>query len=509
MRARTLLPVLVAAASLALPAAAHAASTTLVINEVDYDQPSTDTAEFLELKNVSDAAHRPGPVLRRARQRQRRRRRDLPDGRAAGRRPRGGRPLRHLRERGEHAELRPGREPRTRTGPRTARPTAPACATGRRSWTRSATRATPARRTRRARGSGSRTRPRVGEGLSRCGADTDQNNADFLLRGITPGADNACPPPPIPFGACGDGGATPIHDLQGNGAASPIAGTQAVIEGVVVGDFAGAGGLGGFFVQEEDTERDDESADLGGRLRRLGASRSTPATSSACAARSPRASAARSSARVTRVEVCPGEGTATTTQVQLPVGEPGRLGAARGHGRHAPAGPDDLGVLRLRPLQRDRPLGRPPDDPDGRVRPGLARGGGARAGQPARPDHARRRPQHGELRSGAAPGRRRVRPGPPLPRRRHGRGRHRRARLRLRRLPRPADGGRRVHRGQRAAGRAGGRRRQRQGRLVQRPELLHDARRATRAARTRRRSSSASGPRSSPRSRRSTRTSSA
>ncbi len=33
-----------------------AVSTTLVINEVDYDQPSTDTAEFLELKNVSGAA---------------------------------------------------------------------------------------------------------------------------------------------------------------------------------------------------------------------------------------------------------------------------------------------------------------------------------------------------------------------------------------------------------------------------------------------------------------------
>src|SRR5215208_2396309 len=57
MRARFLLPVLaVAAVSMALPAAAPAASTTLVINEVDYDQPSTDTAEFLELENVSAAA---------------------------------------------------------------------------------------------------------------------------------------------------------------------------------------------------------------------------------------------------------------------------------------------------------------------------------------------------------------------------------------------------------------------------------------------------------------------
>ena len=40
----------------ALAPGAGAASTTLVINEVDYDQPMTDTAEFLELKNVSSAA---------------------------------------------------------------------------------------------------------------------------------------------------------------------------------------------------------------------------------------------------------------------------------------------------------------------------------------------------------------------------------------------------------------------------------------------------------------------
>src|SRR5918994_7006945 len=53
MRARILLPALLAVAALALPAAAPAASTTLVINEVDYDQPGGDTAEFLELKNVS------------------------------------------------------------------------------------------------------------------------------------------------------------------------------------------------------------------------------------------------------------------------------------------------------------------------------------------------------------------------------------------------------------------------------------------------------------------------
>jgi hypothetical protein len=36
---------------------ASATSSTLVVNEIDYDQPSTDDAEFLEIKNVSS-----GPV---------------------------------------------------------------------------------------------------------------------------------------------------------------------------------------------------------------------------------------------------------------------------------------------------------------------------------------------------------------------------------------------------------------------------------------------------------------
>jgi len=51
---RALLISLAAFFVLAVPASA--ASTTLVINEVDYDQPSTDAAEFLEIKNVSTSA---------------------------------------------------------------------------------------------------------------------------------------------------------------------------------------------------------------------------------------------------------------------------------------------------------------------------------------------------------------------------------------------------------------------------------------------------------------------
>jgi len=317
MRARTLLPVLVAAASLALPAAAHAASTTLVINEIDYDQPSTDTAEFLELKNVSDAGIGLDPysVV-------------LVNGNA------GGAAIYRTVEL-PAVDLAPGdlyvicanaaNTPNCDqdVSPDTdwAQNGAPDGA-GLRSGTTlvdalSYEGNTGAPYTEGS-GLGLEDTAAVGEGLSRCGADTDQNNADFLLRGITPGADNACPPPPIPFGACGDGGATPVHDVQGSGAASPIAGTQAVIEGVVVGDFAGAGGLGGFFVQEEDPERD-----------------TNPLTSEAVfvASGEPvdagdvvrvRGTVAESFGRtqlgtVTRVEVCPGEGTATTTQVQLPV----------------------------------------------------------------------------------------------------------------------------------------------------------------------------------------------
>ena len=43
-------------ALLAFAAPAGAASSTLVVNEIDYDQPGTDTAEFVELRNVAATA---------------------------------------------------------------------------------------------------------------------------------------------------------------------------------------------------------------------------------------------------------------------------------------------------------------------------------------------------------------------------------------------------------------------------------------------------------------------
>lgn len=51
--------------------------------------------------------------------------------------------------------------------------------------------------------------------------------------------------------------ATRIHTIQGDGASSSFIGTTQTIEGVVVGDFQGSDRLSGFFVQEEDSDRDN------------------------------------------------------------------------------------------------------------------------------------------------------------------------------------------------------------------------------------------------------------
>ena len=113
------------------------------------------------------------------------------------------------------------------------------------------------------------------------GADTDTSadwvRNDFDLAGIdgftgtiqageaynTPGTPNEVFVPP-PTGNCGDP-ATFIHDIQGNGLLSPLAGAQVFIEGVVVGDFqnngmADDGELNGFHVQQPDAEADADAA---------------------------------------------------------------------------------------------------------------------------------------------------------------------------------------------------------------------------------------------------------
>ena len=72
---------------------------------------------------------------------------------------------------------------------------------------------------------------------------------------------------------------TPIHQAQGAGAATPCAGEDVTIEGVVVGDYEGAGPtLRGFYVQEDDADVDADPATS------EGSSCSTPATTTSASA---------------------------------------------------------------------------------------------------------------------------------------------------------------------------------------------------------------------------------
>jgi len=108
-------------------------------------------------------------------------------------------------------------------------------------------------------------------------AATDWVRNDFDLAGIpgyvgsiilgeaynTPGAPNEIYVPPPE--ACGDP-FTPIYDVQGNGLASPLVGTEVAIEGVVVGDFqnnaeADNGDLNGFHVQDPTGDGDATTSD--------------------------------------------------------------------------------------------------------------------------------------------------------------------------------------------------------------------------------------------------------
>jgi predicted extracellular nuclease len=87
-------------------------------------------------------------------------------------------------------------------------------------------------------------------------ADTDSNAADFTAGAPNPRNSGSPPPPPPPppFGVCGDP-ATRISAIQGSGAAAALTGVQ-TIEGVVVGDYQGAGQFSGYFVQEEAADQD-------------------------------------------------------------------------------------------------------------------------------------------------------------------------------------------------------------------------------------------------------------
>jgi predicted extracellular nuclease len=105
--------------------------------------------------------------------------------------------------------------------------------------------------------------------LAVCGGDADASNAyapetewdGFAIdtfgdlgahQGCGGGGGGGEPPPPVTLVA--------VHDVQGNGAASPLVGTTVIVEAVVVADFQATGQLAGFFVQEEDIDADLDPA---------------------------------------------------------------------------------------------------------------------------------------------------------------------------------------------------------------------------------------------------------
>ncbi|GAG24571.1 unnamed protein product, partial [marine sediment metagenome] len=85
-------------------------------------------------------------------------------------------------------------------------------------------------------------------------------NTDTYTQALpSPGAENNCAAPPPSGGFCGDP-ATNIHVIQGSGTSSTEEGNVHVIEAVIVGDFQLSSEFNGFFVQEEDADADADPA---------------------------------------------------------------------------------------------------------------------------------------------------------------------------------------------------------------------------------------------------------
>jgi hypothetical protein len=106
---------------------------------------------------------------------------------------------------------------------------------------------------------------------SRCGGDTNPSNVFDPAAEWTGFANDTFDGLGSHQGCGGGGGGpgpgpgpgpqiVPIHDIQGSGATSPVAGTVVAVEAVVVGDFQGSASLSGFFVQEEDGDADTNPA---------------------------------------------------------------------------------------------------------------------------------------------------------------------------------------------------------------------------------------------------------
>jgi predicted extracellular nuclease len=245
-RSRRAAPLLFACVTLvigliAVGSGSGAVSTTLVVNEVDYDQPSTDTAEFLELKNVSASAIDLDPYSV-----------ELVNGNAGGAviYQTIGLPSVSLAA-GDHyvvcgdaattancdLDVTPDLNLIQNGGPDAIGLRLGTTLVDALSYEGDSgapyTEGT---------GAGLEDNSALaGKGISRCpdGFDTDHNNTDFGFRDITPGDANACPP------------VTPaaIHEIQGAAHLSPLVGATALTTGVVT-----AVSATGFWMQDPEPD---------------------------------------------------------------------------------------------------------------------------------------------------------------------------------------------------------------------------------------------------------------
>jgi hypothetical protein len=255
-------------ATLVVLPATHAGavpSTSLVINEIDYDQPSTDTAEYLEIKNVSGAPIDLDPYAI-----------DFVNGNA------GGAVLYNSSPVDLPAVVLPAGDYYVVCANAA---TVPNCDLDLAPDTNFIQNGDPDAVALKLGGAivdtvsyGGTTGGAYTEGtgapkdlpgvagdparsIGRCadGADTDNNSVDFVYALSTPGTANDCPLPPDPE-ACGDP-ATEISAVQGPGASTPINGDVVSVEGVVVGDFQAAGQFGGFYLQDPTPDADPFTSD--------------------------------------------------------------------------------------------------------------------------------------------------------------------------------------------------------------------------------------------------------
>src|SRR5918999_1637394 len=235
-------------AALMVISSAGAVSTTLVVNEIDYDQPSTDAAEFVELKNVSSSSLNLDPFTV-----------ELVNGTGGGATVYQTIDLPPVSlAAGDYFVVCANATTTANCDLAVAPDTnlvqngAPD-AVGVRDGsalvdTVSYEGDTGAPYTE---GSGAGLEDNADtadKGVSRCpdGTDTDQNNADLLYADITPGAGNDCPSTTV----------AAIHEIQGASHISPLAGENVVTEGIVT-----ATRSNGFWLQDPDPDADDATSE--------------------------------------------------------------------------------------------------------------------------------------------------------------------------------------------------------------------------------------------------------